>query len=739
MNEENIFINRELSWLDFNRRVLVLGKDKNVPLAEQVKFLAIYGSNLDEFFMVRVGSLQERANLMRGKKEKRENKTNMTSEEQLTAIMPKTAQLQEDCDKYYARALENLAACGYQKVDFDHLSKEEEHFWKKYFQSELFPILSPQVVDNRHPFPFLRNKEIYLGVLLKEKHSNEQSLGIVPISSQMERMHIVKKDGRTLFALVEELVLHYASMIFGKETIQEKCLFRVTRNADIDVKEGMMDHDIDYREIMADLLKRRRKLAAVRLQVTPTAPQEVVRILCSRLELSHRRVFAQNSPLDLSFFYKLTSRMEADGHPELFYPAARPMLPPPEYDLAAEVEKHDVLLSYPYQSIRPFITMLKKAAQDPEVISIKMTLYRMARESQIVQALMEAAENGKEVVALVELRARFDEQNNIDWSKQLESAGCTVIYGFEDYKVHSKLTLITRKVGGQYQYISQIGTGNYNEKTAELYTDLCFVSADQALGEEVAEVFNDLAVERTTAQTNRLLVAPCRFKSVILEEIQREIDAKRAGQEAAITLKCNSISDRDLILKLSEASCVGVPVKMIIRGICCFRAGVPELTENIEVRSIVGRYLEHSRIYSFGGTQNRRVYIASGDFLTRNTERRVEIGVKIEDPAIKNTLVNLLRYQLTDNVNARQMQPDGTYVKVKRAEDEATVDSQMEMYNYFANTWTDYYTSYTAPRRLAGAAEQLRERRAAEAKEKRSSLLQRLRGALGGGKKGEKR
>ncbi len=485
MNEENIFINRELSWLDFNRRVLVLGKDKNVPLAEQVKFLAIYGSNLDEFFMVRVGSLQERANLMRGKKEKRENKTNMTSEEQLTAIMPKTAQLQEDCDKYYARALENLAACGYQKVDFDHLSKEEEHFWKKYFQSELFPILSPQVVDNRHPFPFLRNKEIYLGVLLKEKHSNEQSLGIVPISSQMERMHIVKKDGRTLFALVEELVLHYASMIFGKETIQEKCLFRVTRNADIDVKEGMMDHDIDYREIMADLLKRRRKLAAVRLQVTPTAPQEVARILCSRLELSHKRVFAQNSPLDLSFFYKLTSRMEADGHPELFYPAARPMLPPPEYDLAAEVEKHDVLLSYPYQSIRPFITMLKKAAQDPEVISIKMTLYRMARESQIVQALMEAAENGKEVVALVELRARFDEQNNIDWSKQLEEAGCTVIYGFDDYKVHSKLTLITKKNQDGYA-----------------------TSPRSALGTTTKKPVNSIRITRSLRQTRRSAKKP---------------------------------------------------------------------------------------------------------------------------------------------------------------------------------------------------------------------------------------
>ena len=688
MNEENIFINRELSWLDFNRRVLVLGKDKNVPLAEQVKFLAIYGSNLDEFFMVRVGSLQERANLMRGKKEKRENKTNMTSEEQLTAIMPKTAQLQEDCDKYYARALENLAACGYQKVDFDHLSKEEEHFWKKYFQSELFPILSPQVVDNRHPFPFLRNKEIYLGVLLKEKHSNEQSLGIVPISSQMERMHIVKKDGRTLFALVEELVLHYASMIFGKETIQEKCLFRVTRNADIDVKEGMMDHDIDYREIMADLLKRRRKLAAVRLQVTPTAPQEVVRILCSRLELSHRRVFAQNSPLDLSFFYKLTSRMEADGHPELFYPAARPMLPPPEYDLAAEVEKHDVLLSYPYQSIRPFITMLKKAAQDPEVISIKMTLYRMARESQIVQALMEAAENGKEVVALVELRARFDEQNNIDWSKQLEEAGCTVIYGFDDYKVHSKLTLITKKNQDGYAYITQIGTGNYNEKTSELYTDYSFITADPVIGEEASNVFQNLAVQRLTEDSSKMLVAPLRFKSVLLEEMDHLIAAARMGRPASMILKNNSISDRDIILKLQEASCAGVRIDMIVRGICCVRAGVPGKTENLHIRSLVGRYLEHGRIYSFFDGVHTRIYIASGDFLTRNTECRVEVGVRVEDPVLVKKLTDILQLQLRDNVNAREMCADGSYQKVKPAEGEPIVNSQMGMYDLLRNDWT---------------------------------------------------
>ena len=687
MNEESIFINRELSWLDFNRRVLVLGKDKNVPLGEQVKFLAIYGSNLDEFFMVRVGSLQERANLMRGKKEKPENKTNMTAAEQLSAIMPKTAQLQADCDKYYAKALENLKNHGYEKVDFDKLGKEEEHFWKKYFQNELFPILSPQVVDNRHPFPFLRNKEIYLGVLLKEKHSEAQSLGIVPISSQMERLHLVKKDGRTQFALVEELVLHYASLIFGKEAIQEKCIFRVTRNADIDVKEGMMDHDIDYREIMADLLKRRRKLAAVRLQVTPTAPQNVVRLLCGKLELSHKRVFVQESPLDLSFFYKLTGKMEADGHTELFYPAARPMLPPPGYDLAAEVERHDVLLSYPYQSIRPFIAMLKNAAHDPDVISIKMTLYRMARESQIVQALMEAAENGKEVVALVELRARFDEQNNIDWSKQLEEAGCTVIYGFDDYKVHSKLTLITKKSADGYRYITQIGTGNYNEKTSELYTDYSFLTADPGIGEEASNVFQNLAVQKLTEESDKMLVAPLRFKSVLLEEMDHVIAAARLGRPASMILKNNSISDRDIILKLQEASCAGVRIDMIVRGICCVRAEVPGKTENLHIRSLVGRYLEHGRIYSFYDGQHTRTYIASGDFLTRNTECRVEVGVRIEDPVLMKKIDDILQLQLHDNVNAREMRADGSYQRVKPAPGEPLVNGQMDLYELLKDDW----------------------------------------------------
>ena len=565
-------------------------------------------------------------------------------------------------------------------MDFDNLTKEEEHIWKKYFQTELFPILSPQIVDNRHPFPFLRNKEIYLGVLLKEKHPAEQSLGIIPISSQMERLHFVKRDGITLFALTEELVLHFASSIFGKDAIAEKCLFRVTRNADIDVKEGMMDHDIDYREIMTELLKRRRKLAAVRLQITPAPAPEVERVLCSRLELTHKRVFEQKSPLDLSFFYKLTGRMEAEGHPALFYTPARPMLPPPDYDLATEVQKHDVLLSYPYQSIRPFIAMLKKAANDPDVISIKMTLYRMARESQIVQALMEAAENGKEVVTLVELRARFDEQNNIDWSKQLESAGCTVIYGFEDYKVHSKLTLITRKGAEGYSYITQIGTGNYNEKTSELYTDYSFITADHGIGEEASKVFRNLAVQRLTEESDKMLVAPLRFKSVLLDEMDHVIAAARMGRPASMILKNNSISDRDIILKLQEASCAGVRIDMIVRGICCLRPGLPGISENITVRAIVGEFLEHARVYWFAHSGKEQMYIGSADMMQRNLNGRIEVLAPVLDADLRrNIMEQIIDLQLADNVHAWVMSSDGSYTRHSPHGKEKAIDSQYEI------------------------------------------------------------
>ena len=676
--KQDIFINRELSWLDFDQRVLALAKDKNVPLAEQLKFAGIYGSNLDEFFMVRVGSLYDQTLL---KQDKTENKTHMTPQQQLAAIMPKVAALQEQCDKIVNKLAAALEEQGYKRLNFEKLNKEQEHFWKKYFQKEIKPVLSPQVVDHRHPFPFLRNQEIYLCAQLKES----SCMGILPISSQFERLLYLKEGDNLCYGLVEELILHFASQAFEGESVQKACLFRVTRNADLTVEEAMMDHDIDYREVMSELLKKRRKLAAVRLQFSPTVTPEMSKFLCEKLVLPAVQCFTQASPLDLSCMFKLAARLAADGHSELCYPEARPMLPPPEYDLTEEVQRHDVLLAYPYQSMKPFIGMLEKAAADPDVVSIKMTLYRMARESKIVEALIAAAENGKEVVTVVELRARFDEQNNIDWSKQLEDAGCTVFYGFDDYKVHSKLTLITSRVNGQYKYLTQIGTGNYNEKTSELYTDLSFITTRQEIGEEASAVFNNMALQRLTSEADTMLVAPLRFKSVLLEEMDRQIALAMQGKPASIILKNNSINDPQIINKISEASCAGVRVDMIVRGICCVRAGVPGRTENVHIRSLVGRYLEHSRIYCFGSGENMRIYIASGDFLTRNTERRVEVGVRVDDPAIARKLRGILDLQLRDTVNAREMQPDGSYTKVHPAEGQPPVDSQMAMFGYFQN------------------------------------------------------
>ena len=690
---ESIFINRELSWLDFDSRVLALAKEKSVPLAERIKFAAIFGSNMDEFFMVRVGSLYDQTLL---KNNKLDIVTHMTPSEQIAAITPRVAELQAKCDKYYQHLLSALKENKYIKVDFDHLDKQQEHYWKAYFTSEILPILSPQVVDQRHPFPFLRNKEIYYAAQLNSK-SDGVYYGIIPLSGQFEQLLFIKNpDGTTSFAFADELIAHYAASIFNKSTLQNACLFRVTRNADITVDEGMMDHDIDFRDVMSELLKKRRKLAAVRLQFWPSAPQEIVKFLRDKLVVPADRCYTQTSPLDPGLLFRLASRVSADSNPAFSYPPARPIQAPADYDLYAEAHKHDVLLSYPYQSIRPFIRMLMKAGSDPDVVSIKMTLYRMASDSQIVQALINAAENGKEVTAMVELRARFDEQNNIDWSKQLEEAGCTVFYGFDDYKVHSKLTLITSKVNGKYHYLTQIGTGNYNEKTSELYTDLSFITTRQEIGEEASAVFNNMALQRLTSEADTMLVAPLRFKSVLLEQMDRQIDRARRGLPASMILKNNSINDPQIINKISEASCAGVRVDMIVRGICCIKAGVPGKTENVHIRSIVGRYLEHSRIYCFGEGEDMTIYIASGDFLTRNTERRVEVGVRVDDREIAKKLRGILDLQLRDTVNAREMQPDGIYTRVKPKQGEPPVDSQMAT----SSTALKPYTPPYPPERL---------------------------------------
>ncbi len=683
-----LFINRELSWLEFNKRVLNLSKDNDVPLAERVKFLCIYYSNLDEFFMVRVGSLYDRALLQASAFEK-ENKTRMTPQEQIDAIIPKVKKLQVLVDESFVNLTKELSLQGYKRINFENLTKEENNFWKKYFLKELFPILSPQIIDRRHPFPFLRNNETYLGATLSGKGEAQKAFGIIPISTHFGKIIILPQNGKYIYTYVEDLILNFAQLVFGKKAVKGKFLFRVTRNADITADDAMFDQDLDYRVIMGELLKKRRKLAAVRLQVNSTASENAISYLCEKLLLPKEQVFSQIAPLELSAGFKLTSKLAQDGKTELFYAPKKPIAPKSDYNLKNVVQETDVLLQYPYQSIRPFLSLLVQAANDPEVVSIKMTLYRVADNSKIIEALCTAAENGKEIVTVVELRARFDEQNNIEFSKVLEDAGCTVIYGFGDYKVHTKLCLITKKSHNELSYISQIGTGNYNEKTSEQYTDLSFITSDKEVGIELAGVFNDLAMERLTANTSRLLVAPLRFKNVLMQEMQNEIDAAKQGRQGKIVLKCNSISDKDIIEKISEASNAGVKIYMIVRGICCLKAGVLGLSENVKVRSLVGRYLEHSRIYSFGHEDNVRVYIASGDFLTRNTQRRVEAGVRITDSKIVDKLQCILNTQLDDNVNSYEMNPDGTYKKIVCTDKENCTDAQSKMYEILAEDFID--------------------------------------------------
>lgn len=674
---KEIFINRELSWLEFNSRVLALSRKKYVPIGEQLKFAAIYGSNLDEFFMVRVGSIYDEL------LHKKDKKQNAYAKQQLALIMPKVQELQNQCDKNIALLYKKLQNYGLYKVNFSTITKKQESFWKKYFLNQLFPVLSPQIIDHRHPFPFLRNQETYIGALLKDKKNGQNFFGLLPISGQFERvLFLPNEEGQIEFVLVEELLLHFSSLIFGKSLVLSSALFRVTRNADLDVEEDDIEHGSDYRVVMSELLKKRKKLAAVRLQFFGVPVDDLKEMIISKLKLPQEQCFFQKSPLSLSYLYKISARLQKNNDPTLFYPVRRPIMAPQGFSLYEEVQKRDVLLCFPYESIRPFILMLYQAARDPQVVSIKMTLYRVATDSKIIEALIEAAENGKEVVTIVELRARFDEQNNIDWSRQLEQAGCTVIYGFTDYKVHSKITLITRRDGDGYKYISQIGTGNYNEKTSELYTDLSYITSDRAIGEELGMVFNQIATEQLTEHTQHLIVAPKCFKSVLLQELETEIAYAKMGGDAQVILKCNAISDKDIIAALGKASQQGVPIQMIIRGICCLHAGIKGYSDTIVVRSIVGRYLEHSRIYAFGKGERLRIYIASGDFLTRNTECRVEVGVKIENREIQKILCDILEMQCKDTVNTWKMQTDGSYKKIPNPKTDRSLDSQMQMYEY---------------------------------------------------------
>lgn len=671
---QQVYMNRELSWLKFNERVLEEAENKKVPLCERLTFASIYQSNLDEFFRVRVGSLIDQM-LLGGKM--RDNKTKMTAKEQIQAVLHQVTKLNRRKDAVYETIMGQLEEQGVRMVDFRKVSKKESEYLERYFLSEIAPVISPTIVGKRQPFPFLKNNEIYAVVVLQTK-SGKEKLGIIPCSNTGFK-RLVELPTAGTYMLVEELILHYIPKVFERYNIKAKSLIRVTRNADIDA-DALYDEDLDYRDFMTELIKRRKKLAPVRLELTREMDGEIVDILCDYLELDSDHVFQVQSPLDLSFVFEIQDTLRKV--PELFYEKRIPQRSAQfkeDESIFPQLKEKDKLLSYPYESMKPFLNFLREAANDKDVISIKMTLYRVAKHSKIVEYLIDAAENGKEVLVLVELKARFDEENNIEWSRRLEDAGCRVIYGLDGYKVHSKLCVVTRKSEGQVEYYTQIGTGNYNEKTARLYTDLSLMTANVEIGVEAAKVFQALSMEETVDNVEHLLVAPRCLQSRILSMIDEEISYAKEGKEAYIGLKMNSLTDKKIIDKLIEASQAGVKIDMVIRGICCLIPGVKGRTENIQVRSIVGRFLEHSRIYIFGTQEREKIYIASADFMTRNTLRRVEVAAPIYDKDLKVQLEEMFITMLSDNQKARQEDSHGNYEIV--AVQETPLNSQEFFYD----------------------------------------------------------
>lgn len=657
----SVYMNRELSWLKFNERVLEEAEREDVPLCERLSFVSIFQSNLDEFFMVRVGSLIDQ---MAVDENYRENKTHLTAQEQLEAILPRVRELNRRKDEVYQRLMDRLEGEGVRLVDFRRITPEESQRLERYFDSEIAPLLSPVIVDKRQPFPFMRNKDIFAaGVLQKKK--GRRKLGLIPCGTGVfPRLIQVSSSGEKTFMLSEELILHFLPKVFRGYTIREKSLIRATRNADIDA-DALYDDDLDYREFMADLINRRKRLAPIRLEMSRELGGDIVDELCHYMDVSRSSVFRYASPLDLSFLFQLQDVLRQ--RTELFFPKRFPQRSPQfrsGESILPQIRQRDKLLAYPFDSMKPFLTMLREAAADDKVISIKMTLYRVAKQSEVVDALIEAAENGKDVLVLVELKARFDEENNIEWSRRLESAGCNVIYGLGGYKVHSKLCLITRRDGEQVEYFTQIGTGNYNEKTARLYTDLSMMTHRPEIGLEAAAIFQALAMGETVQESRELLVAPHCLQNRVLEMIDGEMERARQGEDAWIGIKINSLTDKRIIDRLIAASQAGVEIDLVVRGICCLIPGVPGMTDRIRVRSIVGRFLEHSRIYMFGRGERQRVYIASADLMTRNTLRRVEVAAPVTDPQLRTQLAEMFDLMLRDNQQARELHSDGTYVRV---------------------------------------------------------------------------
>ena len=674
--KNSVYMNRELSWLKFNERVLEEAESQTVPLCERLSFASIYQTNLDEFFMVRVGSLVDQLLVS---KDIRDNKTKMTPKEQISAILSQVAKLNRRKDSVYSDLMEQIEEYGIKLVNFRKIDKKGTEYLERYFDSEIAPLISPTVVGKRQPFPFLRNREIYAVVVLQRKNGKEK-LGLIPCTSNVfpRLIEVPGQDGT--YMLSEELILHFIPKAFPGYFVKAKSLIRVTRNADIDA-DALYDEDLDYREFMVEVIKKRKRLAPVRLELSRELDGDIVDTLCDYLGVNKKYVFRGECPLDLSFVFQIQDMLR--NIPELFYEKRVPQKSAQfqsEMPILQQIEEKDKLLSYPFESIRPFLNMLREAANDDSVVSIKMTLYRVARQSKVVEALIEAAENGKEVLVLVELKARFDEENNIEWSRRLENAGCHVIYGLDGYKVHSKLCLITRKKEGQVEYITQIGTGNYNEKTARLYTDLSVMTCNPQIGQEAAAVFQALAMGEVVEETETLLVAPKCLQNQVLDMIDEEIAHARNGEPAYVGVKINSLTDKRIMDRLIDASQAGVKIEMVVRGICCLVPGVEVegMTENIRIISIVGRFLEHSRIYIFGTGEREKIYIASADFMTRNTIRRVEVAAPILDGDLKKRLKEMFHAMLNDNQQARELLNTGEYVRIRN--DKTPLNSQELFY-----------------------------------------------------------
>ena len=700
--------NRELSWLNFNKRVLEIGADPQTPLFERLKFVAIFQSNLSEFFMIRVGGLHDVSQL---KKDVRDNKSGMTAKEQLDAIYKECVPLEKMRDEIYADLAEKLRKHGIYRRVWEDLEPEQLEYVKNYAERFIEPMLSAQIIDQSHPFPHLQNGKLYVAMELhhkldangesldgtgstsstgnagsknsKDKKSNKGAkskksadhseglelsnnplVGIIPMPPMVPR--IINLPGDDLqFILLEDALLNLAPQIFDMYTTGEPAIISVTRNADINPDDE--DYaDNDYRQHMKKILKKRTRLAPVRLQVQGHM-RNMRELICKHLDLDDEQVFHLDSPIDLSYVYKLESKLTEAQEKDLLYKPFSPIWPSDisrKKSMFEQIRDHDIMLSYPYDSIDPFIELLREAACDKAVASIKITLYRLASISKIAECLVAAAENGKDVVVLMELRARFDEEANIKWAEHFEEAGCTVIYGMEGFKCHSKICQITRIGEGGVELYTQLSTGNYNEKTAKQYTDISLMTFDSQIGLDGVEFFNNMAMGNLEGNYHKLWVAPSSFKSSVLEAIDEQIEIAKEGGAGQITIKCNSVTDLDVIQKLSEASCAGVHINMIVRGICCLLPGIEGATQNIEVISIVGRLLEHSRIYCFGTGENAKVYLASADLMTRNTERRVEIGFPVESPDVRARVLKMISVLLSDTACAQKLMPDGSYVKL---------------------------------------------------------------------------